>query len=362
MSGPFRNQLLVGDVRQRLAEIRDATVDCVITSPPYFQLRDYGVPGQIGLEDSVKGWADELLLALRGLARVLKPSGSLWLNLGDSYSRHRRLGAPAKGLLLGPERVLLGLAADGWIVRNKVIWAKTNPMPHCVADRLSNSYDVVYFLTRSAHYYFDLDAIRLPHRSIQKPREARSWPPVSVLPPGSSQKGSPNGGLNALKARGQIGHRLGKNPGDVWPLATGSYRGAHFATFPPALVERPLLATCPERICLGCARPFRRATSVVRIQHGPRQHIPRPARVHRNERRLSVYRELGQLRPACTCRAPSQPGVVLDPFFGAGTVGLVAEQHSRDWLGIELNPAYARLALTRIEDARNERAVEREAA
>lgn len=331
MMGSLRNRLLIGDVRERSTAIPDSSVDCIITSPPYFQLRDYGVSGQIGLEDNVDGWADELLLVLRGLARVLKPSGSLWLNLGDSYSRHERFGAPAKGLLLGPERVLLGLTADGWIVRNKVIWAKTNPLPHSVADRLTNKYEVVYFLTRSPRYFFDLDAIRQRHDTRHAPHYARTWPPLSVLPPGWSHKGSPNGGLNALKARGLSGHPLGKNPGDVWTLATGSYRGAHFATFPPALVERPLLATCPERVCSRCGVPFR-------------------------------CRSAKGLQPECDCRASSRPGLVLDPFFGAGTVGLVAEQHGRDWLGIELNPVYAQLALTRIEDARLERTVEREAA
>lgn len=330
MSRLMHNRVLVGDVRERLTEIPDSSVDCVITSPPYYQLRDYGASGQIGLEATVDGWVDELLLVLRGLKRVLKPTGSLWLNLGDSYSRHARFGTPAKGLLLGPERVVLALAADGWIVRNKVVWAKTNPLPHSVADRLTNKYEVVYFLTRSPRYFFDLDAIRLRHDTKHGPHYARTWPPPSVLPPGWSHKGSPNGGLHALKARGMSGHPLGKNPGDVWTLATGSFRGAHFATFPPALVERPLLATCPEHVCSRCGTPVRGSSRALRAE--------------------------------CECRATGEPGLVLDPFFGAGTVGLVAEQHGRDWLGIELNPAYAELARTRIEDARAEREIEREAA
>jgi site-specific DNA-methyltransferase (adenine-specific) len=314
----LRNRILVGDVRERLGEIATESVDCVITSPPYFQLRDYDVPGQIGLEPEIGGWVDELRIALNGLARVLKPTGSLWLNLGDTYSRHAKLGAPAKGLLLAPERLLLALADDGWIVRNKVIWAKTNPLPHCVADRLTGAYDVVYFLTRSPKYHFDLDAIRLPHPSAST-------------------------------------GRLGKNPGDVWSLATGSFRGAHFATFPPALIERPLLATCPEQICSTCGTPYKRSVKVTRIEHGQGRIIPRPARVHDHEHRYTVYRELGQLAPACFCSRSSRPGVVLDPFFGAGTVGLVAERHGRDWLGIELNPAYAALAKHRISDERSQR-------
>src|SRR5579862_2811295 len=148
MSDLVRNRILLGDVRERLADLPSSAIDCAITSPPYFQLRDYGVGGQLGLEPDVEGWVDEMRLALNGLVRVLKPTGSLWLNLGDTYSRHAAYGAPPKSLMLAPERLLLALLEDRWVVRNKVIWAKTNPMPHGVSDRLSNSYDFVYFLTR----------------------------------------------------------------------------------------------------------------------------------------------------------------------------------------------------------------------
>jgi site-specific DNA-methyltransferase (adenine-specific) len=350
-----RNQILIGDVRERLSEIPDASVDCVMTSPPYFQLRDYEVSDQLGLEHSVGDWVDELQLILRGLARVLKPSGSLWLNLGDTYSRHLRYGSPPKGLLLAPERLLVALAADGWIVRNKVIWAKTNPMPHSVSDRLTNTYDVVYFLVRSPRYFFDLDAIRLPHSSSSTGRNGRPYPPARAAAPLWRQRGGGNRGLAAQRARSEVGHWLGKNPGDVWQLAAANFRGAHFATFPPALVERPLLATCPEQVCEGCGLPFRRMTRSWRDEVKPRR-TPRVERhVLRYRRAYTVRRLRGSLQPACNCKAESRPGVVLDPFFGAGTVGLVAEHQGRDWLGIELNPVYARLAEDRIRAARAER-------
>jgi DNA modification methylase len=160
-----RNRVIVSDVHGALAQLPDSSVDCVITSPPYYLLRDYGVPGQIGLEASVEGWVDELRLAMRGVARVLKPTGTVWLNLGDSYSRHHHYGAPAKSLLLGPERLALGLVEDGWTVRNRIAWGKPNPMPSSVSDRLNTTWEFVYFLTRQPKYYFDLDAIRVPHRS-----------------------------------------------------------------------------------------------------------------------------------------------------------------------------------------------------
>jgi DNA modification methylase len=355
----LRNRILVGDVRKRLAELPAGSIDCVITSPPYYQLRDYGIAGQLGLEENIEAWVDELGLALSGLVRVLKPAGSLWLNLGDSYSRHPRYGAPAKSLLLGPERLLLALASDGWIVRNKVIWAKTNPMPHAVRDRLSNSYDVVYFLSRQRLYYFDLDAIRLPHRSQSSSRRATSYPPERASPPLWRQPGGGNRGLTAQKQRGEVGHALGKNPGDVWALPSASFPGAHFATFPPGLVERPLLATCPELVCVSCERPFRRRSRARREEAGrARRQARRETHVLRYPRRYSVIRERGALLPDCRCGASAVPGVVLDPFFGAGTVALVAERHGRDWLGVELNPLYVKIAEQRLAADRAGRAVD----
>jgi site-specific DNA-methyltransferase (adenine-specific) len=353
VSRSIRNRILVGDARERLADLPPESIDCVITSPPYYQLRDYGICGQLGLEPTVKGWVDELRFALNGLTRVLKPSGSLWLNLGDTYCRHAKYGVPPKSLLLAPERLLLALSDDSWIVRNKVVWAKTNPMPHSVSDRLTNSYDVVYFLTRSRSYFFDLDAIRLPHRSRTGSRRGGAYPPERASAPLWRQRGGGNRGLAAQKARGAVGHSLGKNPADVWPLPSANFHGAHFATFPPGLVERPLLATCPELICASCGKPFQR-TSRAR-----REEIDRDRRLRRREPRVlryscryTVIRDRGPLLPGCKCGTPPRPGVVLDPFFGAGTVGVVAERHGRDWVGIEINPGYARLAEQRIADDR----------
>lgn len=166
-----RNTILVGDAASRLAELEDSSVDCVITSPPYFRLRDYQHTGQLGLEATVQAWVEGLRPVLRQLARVLVPTGSVWLNLGDTYSTHPRQGAPAKSLLLGPERLALALIKDGWTVRNKIVWAKTNPIPSSVPDRLSTTHEVIYLLTRHKRYFFDLDAVRQP------PKTAPSRPP-----------------------------------------------------------------------------------------------------------------------------------------------------------------------------------------
>jgi site-specific DNA-methyltransferase (adenine-specific) len=311
-----RNTILTGDAAAVLATLPAASVDAVITSPPYFRLRDYGAAGQLGLEETVGEWVARLRGVFAEVARILKPHGALWLNLGDTYSKGSHMGAPRKSLLLAPERLLLTLAVDGWVIRNKVIWAKRNPMPESVRDRLSATWEPVYFLTRQADHYFDLDAIRVPHGGRSTPRREQN-----------RRYQGEHRGLGRLKAAGRVGHALGKNPGDVWHLAKAAYRGAHFATFPQALVECPILATVPERICTHCQEPWRR------------RHLPR--------RRGDCASAPGPLL-GCGCGAPTRPGVVLDPFFGTGTVGLVAARLGRDWLGIELNPRYVQLAEARI--------------
>ena len=317
------NTILLGDAGKQLRRLPSDSVDCVITSPPYFQLRKYGDPdnGQLGLEPDVDEWVAQLADVCSEIHRVLTPTGSLWLNLGDSFSRHPKYGAAPKSLLLGPEKLLLALKAAGWIVRNKVVWSKTNPMPSSVTDRLSCTWEAVYFLVKSSRYYFDLDAIRIPH--LTPPTKPTRRRPDTYLPKGwLAPLSSDNNGLTRLKGRGGVGNPRGKNPGDVWPIATAGYRGAHFATFPERLVRTPLLATCPPARCSRCRTP----------------HLTRQGNRRTGQRQTWT----------CTCKAPTEPGVVLDPFFGAGTVGVAAKKHERSWLGIELNRDFADLALERI--------------
>lgn len=292
-------QILVGDAGQQLRHLPEGSVDMVLTSPPYFRLRDYQVPGQIGLEAHVDQWVDELVVVMAGVRRVLKPTGTLWLNLGDSYSTHARQGAPRKSLLLGPEGLASRMVASGWVLRSKIIWAKANPMPSSVRDRFACAHEYVYVFAKSDRYYFDLDAVRVPHRSSARaePKPKPTGQPTS-RPAREAWRG-PNSdnasGLTELHARGIVGHRLGKNPGDVWTIPSSNFRGAHHATFPVALARRAIAAGCPPG------------------------------------------------------------GVVLDPFMGAGTTAVAAEQLVRAWVGIELNSEFAAVARRRIQDARPDR-------
>lgn len=324
-----RRLVLRGDALERLRQLPDHSIDMVLTSPPYFRLRDYGGADQLGLEEAVDDWVERLLAVTSEIRRVLVPTGSLWLNLGDSYAAHPRQGAARKSLLLGPERLTLAMVAAGWVLRNKIVWAKTNPRPSSVRDRLTCSWEPVYLFTPGTSpggpTFFDLDAVRQPHRT--QPPKSRPTVPGSDIRTGTwlgpnSQKLT---GLSALKAAGRVGHPLGKNPGDVWLLPSSSSRGGHHATFPVQLVQRMILAGCPEQRCRACRLPYRRTVW-----------------------RLGTTAVRGALAANCSCLGGSEPGLVLDPFIGSGTTGLVAEQHGRDWLGIELNPDFAASAEQRI--------------
>jgi site-specific DNA-methyltransferase (adenine-specific) len=326
----LRNRILVGDAFEQLQQLPAASIDMVLTSPPYFRLRDYDVAGQLGLESHVDEWVNNLFLVSHELRRVLLPTGTLWLNLGDTYSIHANQGAAKKGLLLGPERLTLALIQDGWLLRNKIVWQKSNPMPSPVRDRLAATWEAVYVFARQPRYFFDLDSIREAHTSSHKPIRQ---PTPSAEHWRSSNSNSVDG-LAQLKARGLAGHPLGKNPGDVWRLASSSYRSAHHATFPISLAKRAIRAGAPETRCGRCHSPWQR--SLLRSADGTASRTA--------------------LGPTCGCGAGRESAVVLDPFFGAGTTAVAAEQLGRDWLGIELNSDFAHQAEQRILSSRPARA------
>src|SRR5690625_1309440 len=272
-----------GDAHDVLQRLVPASVDCIITSPPYFGLRDYGVDGQIGAESSPGEYVARMVDLFREARRVLADDGTLWLNLGDSYG-------PGKSLMGIPWRVAFALQDDGWILRNDIIWSKPNAMPESVTDRLSNRHEHLFMLAKSRRYWFDLDAVREPHeeKSLYQQEVARRRPHASgksgaqIVPGQAAQSGMAAGGREL--------NPLGRNPGDVWTIATQPFPGAHFAVYPLALPERAILAGC---------------------------------------------------KPG---------GTVLDPFSGSGTTGMAAAKHGRRYVGIDLNADYLDLSLrTRLQ-------------
>ena len=330
--------LHVGDARDILTTMPAGSADCIVTSPPYWAKRDYGVAGQYGHEPSPRAYVETLRSVFREARRVLAEDGTCWLNLGDSYSvggaaatgLHSYLGrglagrhTPGMGTknLLGlPWRVAFALQDDGWILRNAIIWHKPNAMPESVRDRLNCRYELIFLLVKSRHYWFDLDPIRVPHATVRPQecatarggtgtphppgRPATGRHPGDGKPGGTRPRGNGPGGTHRPKygphsheiivarrygiGRGGRGHLNGRNPGDVWPIPTRPYRGPHFAAFPIDLPTRCIKAGC---------------------------------------------------KPG---------GNVLDMFCGTGTTGLAALQLGRRFTGIELSPAFAALAAERL--------------
>lgn len=291
-------RLLLGDALEVLRELPDEFVDCCVTSPPYFGLRDYGTAGQYGLEATPAQYVETMRQVFTEVRRVLAKDGTCWINVGDSYYSgkgeptqpdlknvarrpgKRVLDGPSWGLtrknLIGiPWRVAFALQDDGWILRNEIIWHKANPMPESVADRLSAGHEHLFLLAKSVRYHFDLDAIREPHAAPERHAGSRAFRARNASLPRTAT-GSYTGPSEN-----------GRNPGDVWRIATQPYPEAHFAVFPPELPTRCIKAGC---------------------------------------------------KPG---------GTVLDPFSGSGTTGEAARRLGRKYIGIDLNPAYHDLAIKR---------------
>jgi site-specific DNA-methyltransferase (adenine-specific) len=326
------DQLLIGDAKSGLKKLAPGSVDMILTSPPYFLLRDYGHESQLGLEQHVDQWVSNLVDVAGELHRVLADHGTLWLNVGDTYSMKLSQGAKKKSLLMAPERLALALIEQGWILRNKIVWAKPNGLPSSAKDRLTSRWEAIYVLTKKPHYFFDLDALRVPHISRPPSRRAEGHRQAAhVTPKWLGPNGNRDSGIVAMKAEGRVGHELGKNPGDIWTIATSNWRGDHHAVFPLKLAERAIIGGCPEATCHICRTPYVRP--IVR--------------------KLGAAAMRGALGKQCACASSKpEPGIVLDPFMGAGTTAIAAENLHRGWVGVELNPDYAAIATARITDAR----------
>lgn len=309
-----RNVILQGDALTRLREIPDCTVQTCCSSPPYYGLRAYlpdghpDKPHEIGLEETPEGYIDRLVEVFREVRRVLRRDGTLWVNIGDSYagsgkggqseekrSEHwqptyahkgMRYGMKPKDLMLIPFRLAIALQEDGWWIRSDIIWAKGNPMPESCLDRPTKSHEYLFLLAKAERYYYNTNAIREPLKESTLVREKLGYRHAFA----NQFRGSPTDKrFPDGKTLDRVSPLEGRNKRSVWHINASPYSEAHFAVMPPKLAE----------ICI---------------------------------------------------LAGSRPGdLVLDPFAGAGTTLIVAQQHGRDYLGIELNADYIRLAEKRIE-------------
>jgi DNA modification methylase len=383
-----------GDCREVLRNLPAESVHCVVTSPPYFGLRDYGtakweggdsscnhrppddagvtdkptngqrehagrfagdcwrcgakrIDSQIGLEPTPDAFVSALVGVFADVRRVLRKDGTVWLNLGDSYAgsgvggggnrkgnehgQHDAMvsigrwqsgdGIKPKDLIGVPWRVAFALQADGWYLRQDIIWSKPNPMPESVRDRCTKAHEYIFLLSKAERYYFDQDAIRESHTKDWDPEKRGNYPPSTA-----SHYDLATNTRHKLSYQGLTQNEAGRNKRSVWEVVTQGFPEAHFATFPPALIEPCILAGCPEKVCTKCGVPWLQVASCS-------------CGIHRTGLEFDFW----------TTEVVGR-GTVLDPFFGAGTTGLVADRLGRDCIGIELNPSYAAMAERRIKD------------
>ena len=374
------NQWVIeGDCIRGMRALTDASVHCCVTSPPYWGLRDYGHEGQIGLEETPDAYVARMVEVFREVRRVLRDDGTLWLNLGDSYNgiggpgkqnggpigptaavaiegtKGRRIsGLKAKDLVGIPWRVAFALQADGWWLRQDIIWHKPNPMPESVRDRCTKAHEYVFLMTKSERYYYDAEAVseaaRRPAGSGNKERKPASARGVPV------DTGAGTAGAVAGSVPWQGSSR---NKRSVWTVTTRPYKGAHFATMPPALVQPCIQAGTSERgCCPACGAPLQRETRRTKLKRErPNAYTKRhgddgTGNSCANDVAGVAVETLGW-RPSCRCEAGEPvPCTVLDPFAGSGTTLAVAAELGRSAVGCELNPEYVRLAYERIGKAR----------
>lgn len=319
------NKILQGSAQDKLKELESESVDCCITSPPYWALRDYKTPGQLGLEPTFTEYIQKLVEIFAEVKRVLKKTGSLWVNLGDTYAGmsaawgnvrsenvnethsipKRTRTVPEKSLCCIPQRFQIAMVDAGWICRNTIIWYKPNCMPSSAKDRFTVDFEYLFFFTKSQKYYFETQYERMDDFEDYKRRMTKRYD-TKYKDDGNGQtlsswrrekKFCPIGGANKLEGYGNPTYSgnewqpsaLGRIKRCVWKIPTQPFSEAHFAVFPPAIVETPLKATCPSE------------------------------------------------------------GIVLDPFMGSGTVALVAMQNARNFVGIELNEEYIKMAKERLD-------------
>jgi len=234
------NQIMTGDCRSLLPSIASDSVDCIVTSPPYYKQRDYRTQAQLGNEKDADTYIKNLVAVFSECRRALKPTGTFWLNLGDKYQDGRLLGLPW--------RVALQLVQEGWILRADIIWHKPNAMPHSVKNRPTVDHEYLFFFAKTDDYYYDADAIREPHVTFSARSRMRGGRNHFGKRDGTPEKGKNQGNSNLHDGRwDQAFHPAGRNKRTVWSVPLGKCREAHFAVFPEALIEPCILAGSPPR-------------------------------------------------------------------------------------------------------------------
>jgi len=383
--------IIEGDWLAVLKDTPAGSVQCVVTSPPYWGLRDYKVGGQLGLEKTPAEYVAKLVEGFRELWRVLRDDGTVWLNLGDSYasgkgtcrnpgggpksyiqekerfpldrgnvSTLRQWGLKPKDLVGIPWMVAFALRDDGWWLRSDIIWAKPNPMPESVTDRPTRAHEYVFLLTKKARYYYDQEAIKegnvtAPHAAGYTSGDEYATGPMDRG--GASQREGDQSRIWGVSG--------GRNKRSVWTIPTQAYAAAHFATFPEKLVEPCILAgTSAQGCCPECGAPWKRVVEKSkRFESGSGRSGNAIAGKHGEK--CQGGGDTGDIRkgpcldtqttgwePTCKCGYDdTRPCLVLDPFMGSGTVAVVAKRLGRDFVGIELSPDYVTLAEKRLREA-----------
>lgn len=429
MSATPTLSILCGDVLEKIKEIPDNSIHCVVTSPPYFQLRDYNCPGQIGLEPTIEDYLAKMVQVFTEVRRVLRDDGILWLNMGDSYSgnssgspqsglkalsdlhsprkkprqnhayqdesvsprKRTTAGLKPKDLMMMPARVALALQASGWYLRCDIIWFKPNPMPESVYDRPTKSHEYIFLLSKSQRYFYDAEAIREKATGGSHARGNGNNPKSRVPSGWDTTPGGHHKGLVGRYKQDRVGKRQyvgfnkrwkdkqnesfssavagivsSRNRRSVWEIGSQPFSDAHFATFPPDLVKPCILAgTSAAGCCSVCGAPLQRV-----VENGEHNKIQQKlcgadrngewhgvgkkdfesakaqnaSRVKANVLAGMRERKTVNWEPTCKCKnASTSPCIVLDPFGGSGTTGMVALELGRSATLIELNPDYVKI-------------------
>lgn len=358
------NKIIHGDCLEMLKTLPDGSIDCCVTSPPYYGLRDYGNIGQIGLEETPELFVSKMVEVFTEVKRVLKKEGTLWLNLGDSYAGSGRganengkqgtnkgaifnpktsgktFGLKPKDLIGIPWLTAFALRSAGWYLRQDIIWAKPNPMPESVTDRCTKSHEYIFLLSKSQKYYYDAEAIKNESLQVQD----------YSLTHKIGNKRNPDKLTNGFRPRDTPAIYELSNKRSVWTVTTKPFLEAHFATFPEDLIVDCIKAGCPENICNKCGKAREKIieSEIIRRKRPNQFTSYREINGQPDQTKVGINTIITGLTD-CGCNAGFSPGIVLDPFSGAGTTALVARKLYRNYIGIELNQQYIDIAEKRLQ-------------